>query len=300
MDRSRAPLRAVALTFGLIICAIWATAALGQTQPPVGVYVALGDSYTAGPLIPLPKGNPIDCGRSTRNYPTLVAQAIRPPEFRDVSCGSAQTEHMTEPQTGLPLGGTNPPQFNALDPGVDLVTLGIGGNDMGFGGIVNTCVELGLQSLGRGHPCTDHFNAGGVDEIARRLEQEVAPALAAVIDGIRQRSPNARLVVVGYPDPVPQDPGCFPVVPIARGDLPYLHQVARNLSATVEEQALEDGAEFVDLLPGSIGHDICQLPPAKWYEGIVPTSLAYPAHPNELGMKFAAREVLATIAAGGN
>ena len=202
-------MRAFALSLVLIAAAVWATAALGHGQTPVGVYVALGDSYTAGPLIPNPKGTPIDCGRSDRNYPTLVATTIRPAEFRDVSCGSAQTEHMTEPQTGLPLGGTNPPQFNALDPGVDLVTLGIGGNDMGFGGIVNTCVELGIQSLGQGRPCTDHFNAGGIDEVARRLEEEVAPALAAVIDGIHERSPDARLVVVGYPDPVPQHPGCF-------------------------------------------------------------------------------------------
>ena len=34
--------------------------------------------------------------------------------FLDVSCGWAETKHMTSPQTGLPLGGTNPPQFNAL------------------------------------------------------------------------------------------------------------------------------------------------------------------------------------------
>ena len=184
--------------------------------------------------------------------------------FRDVSCGSAQTKDMTAPQTGLPLGGTNPPQFNALDRNVDLVTLGIGGNDMGFGDIVTTCAELGIQSLGQGHPCTDRYNAGGVDTIAQRLDEQVAPALAAVIAGIHERSPKARLVVVGDPDPVPQQPGCYPVVPIAPGDLPYLHTVACNLSATVREQALAGGAEFVDLLPGSIGHDICQLPLTKW------------------------------------
>ena len=166
---------------------------------------------------------------------------------------------MTAPQTGLPLGRTNPPQFNALDRNVDLVTLGIGGNDMGFGDIVTTCAELGVKSLNQGHLCTDRYDAGGVDTIAQRLDEEVAPAIAQVIAGIHERSPNARLVVVGYPDPVPQQPGCYPVVPIASGDLPYLHTVARNLSATVREQALAGGAEFVDLLPGSIGHDICQL-----------------------------------------
>ncbi|MFL5870392.1 MAG: SGNH/GDSL hydrolase family protein [Solirubrobacterales bacterium] len=280
----------------LAIAGLLALAAPAGAASQVGVYVALGDSYTAGPLVPNPTGDPIDCGRSDHNYPSLVATAIRPAEFRDVSCGSAQTKDMTAPQTGLPLGGTNPPQFNALDSSVDLVTLGIGGNDMGFGGIVETCAELGIQSSGQGHPCSDHYHAGGVDEIAQRLDEKVGPAITRVIDGIHERAPNARLVVVGYPDPVPQPPGCYPVVPIAAGDLPYLHLVAHNLSATVVDRARAGGAEFVDLLDGSAGHDICQLPPKKWYEGIVPTSPAYPAHPNALGMEFAARQVLATLA----
>src|SRR3954465_15193419 len=95
----------------------------------VGTYVALGDSYPSAPLIPNQHGEPIDCGRSDHNYPSLVAAALKPKVFTDVSCGSAQTKDMTAPQTGLPAGGTNPPQFNALGPSVDLVTVGIGGND---------------------------------------------------------------------------------------------------------------------------------------------------------------------------
>ncbi|MGH2953393.1 MAG: SGNH/GDSL hydrolase family protein [Solirubrobacterales bacterium] len=279
----------------LAACAPAATAVAG-TSGDGATYAALGDSYTTGPLIPNPKGEPIDCGRSDHNYPTLVANEIAPDEFRDVSCGSAQTEHMAEPQDGLPLGGTNPPQFGALTPGVDLVTVGIGGNDMGFGGIVETCVTLAIQSAGQGSPCTDHYNQGGVDQIAERLETEVAPRVADVIDGIQERSPDARLVVVGFPDPVPQQPGCFPVVPIAPGDLPYLHRVAANLDATERLVAAEGGAEYVELLTGSMGHDICQLPGTKWYEGIVPTAPAFPAHPNALGMEFAAREVLKVLA----
>src|SRR5258708_24306794 len=97
-----------------------------------GVYVALGDSYTSAPVIPNQHGDPIDCGRSDHNYPSLVAEALGAATFVDVSCGSAETKHMTEPQTGLPLGGTNPPQFNALRPDATLVTVGIGGNDAGL------------------------------------------------------------------------------------------------------------------------------------------------------------------------
>jgi hypothetical protein len=273
------------------LSAVAATAATAK----VGTYVALGDSYTAGPLIPNPKGEPIDCGRSDHNYPTLVANEISPRRFIDVSCGSATTRHMRKPQTGLPLGGTNPPQFDALTRRVGLVTLGIGGNDMGFGEIVETCAELGIKSAGQGQPCTDHYTAGGEDQIAERLREVVSPRLERVIGGIERRSPRARLLVVGYPDPVPQPPGCYPQVPIAPGDLPYLHRVARRLSRTVKVAALESEARYVHLVRGSIGHDICQPPGTRWYEGIVPTSPAYPAHPNELGMRFAARRVLSTL-----
>jgi len=284
---------AIACVAAALLCAL--LPALASAASPSRVYVSLGDSYTAGPLVPRPTGDPIDCGRSTNNYPALVANSIRPSVFRDVSCGSAKTTDMTEPQTGLPLGGTNPPQFNALDRGVGLVTVGIGGNDMGFGGIVGTCVELGLESLGRGQPCTEHFNRGGVDEVARRIRDVVAPRLAKVIQGIQARSPNARVVVVGDPNPVPRKPGCYPAVPIAPGDLPYLEKVARGLHEMKKRVGPANGAEFVDLFSGSIGHDICKLPPVKWYEGVVPTEPAYPAHPNIRGMQFAAREVLGVL-----
>lgn len=281
--------RAVAL---LIACLAAAAAVAAGRADAAGVYVALGDSYTSGPLILNPKGDPIDCGQSDHNYPTLVAQRIAPSVFVDVSCGSAQTRHMTEPQDELPLGGTNPPQFNGLRRDAALVTVGIGGNDMGFGGIVNRCVELGVRSGGRGQPCTDHYTAGGRDQIAERLRVTVAPRLARVIGQIHERAPRARLLVVGYPDPLPVPPGCYPVLPLAPGDLPYLHAVARRLHETVRDAAVGGGAEYVELFAGSAGHDICQLPGTKWYEGVVPTAPAYPAHPNALGMEFAAREVL--------
>ena len=56
-----------------------------------GIYVALGDSYTSAPLVPNQHGEPIDCGRSDHNYPSLVAEALKVSTFVDVSCGSAET-----------------------------------------------------------------------------------------------------------------------------------------------------------------------------------------------------------------
>ncbi|MFE4416474.1 hypothetical protein [Streptomyces sp. NPDC056821] len=44
--------------------------------PPKGPYVAIGDSYTAGPKIPGQSGSPAGCDRSDRNYPSLVAREL--------------------------------------------------------------------------------------------------------------------------------------------------------------------------------------------------------------------------------
>ena len=87
------------------------------TPPVVTRYVALGDSYTAGPLIPVTQvAN--GCFRSTNNYPSLVARALAVPTFVDVSCSGAQTKDMTTGQ----LPGVAP-QFDALTPDTDLVSV---------------------------------------------------------------------------------------------------------------------------------------------------------------------------------
>jgi hypothetical protein len=50
-------------------------------------------------------------------------------------------------------------------------------------------------------------------------------------------------------------------------------------------QASNHGAVFVDAYASSLGHDACQPPEVKWVEGTTLTSLAYPMHPNALGMQ---------------
>src|SRR5215472_6752223 len=103
-------------------------------------YTSLGDSYTAGPLIPDLTGSPAGCARSTSNFPSRVAAAIHAASFTDVSCQGADTTNMTKPES-VPLG-TNPPQDNGLSSSTTLVTLQIGGNDINFINIVINCTTL--------------------------------------------------------------------------------------------------------------------------------------------------------------
>src|SRR4051794_17604079 len=105
-------------------------------------YVALGDSYTSGPFIPAQRLDPLGCGRSTANYPSVVAAALHVGAFTDVSCAGADTTDLARPQQ-VPLNGTNAPQLDALRLDTDLVTVGIGGNDFDlFDRLVTTCPGL--------------------------------------------------------------------------------------------------------------------------------------------------------------
>ena len=281
MRRSPARWVAPVLLAAVIPLATAGVAAAEPEQAPVQRYVALGDSYAAGPLVPIPTGQPAGCLRSNRNYPSVVAETLGISEFRDVSCSAATTENITGPQD-VPLG-TNPPQLDALAADTELVTISIGGNDIGFGDIVTECAQRSpLQPTGSA--CRDHYTAGGTDELAERID-EAAPDVAGVLAAIDSRAPNARVLLVGYPAILPDEgPGCFPLVPFSPGDVAYLRGVEKDLNAMLAAQAAGTGMEFVDTYTPSIGHDACQLPGTKWVEGLVPTAPAAPVHPNALGM----------------
>ncbi|MBW3608734.1 MAG: SGNH/GDSL hydrolase family protein [Actinobacteria bacterium] len=278
------------------LAATLATAALaagGAQAADRGPYVALGDSYTAAPLVPFQYGTPIGCGRSNRNYPSIVKAAIGVTVFRDESCSSATTEHMTEPQS-VP-GGTHAPQFDALSSDVRLVTIGIGGNDVGLVGAAVECVQLGLLAP-TGTACRSNFaKPDGGDRLVDQIAAS-APKIAATLQGIHERAPQARVLIVGYPAVAPTDGrSCYPMVPLSADDLAYLDGMLRRTNAMIAEQAARNDAEYVDTYGESVGHDVCTLPPTRWFEGVVPTMPAYPVHPNALGEAGMARSVLRVL-----
>jgi lysophospholipase L1-like esterase len=243
--------------------------------------------------VPFPTGNPIGCGRSTNNYPSDVARVIAPNPFTDVSCGSATTDDMTQSQS-VPGGGTNPPQFNALSSADVLVTVGIGGNDAGLIGVAEECGQLDAFSP-TGTACKDHYTASGSDPNVAAI-QATGPKVAAVLQGIHQRAPSARVLIVGYPDGLPVDgSSCWPLVPLSPGDVAYFNSLEEMLNSVIAQQAAANGATYVDTFTSSIGHDACKPPGVAWVNGIVPNSVAYPLHPNQAGEQNMANQVLAAL-----
>jgi lysophospholipase L1-like esterase len=260
----------------------------GRPQPAVH-YVALGDSYTSGPLIPTQVD--ANCARSDSNYPSLVNRADAFASFTDVSCSGATTAEMWKPQ------GTNGPQLDAVHRDATLVTVQIGGNDVGFGPIIATCAGLSVTDL-TGSPCKAHYGASGVDQLTVAVLR-TAPKIARVLRAVHSRAPHAEVVVVGYPDLLPDDGvGCFPSVPFAAGDFPYLRDVEKKLNVMLRVEALLNHARYVDTYRPTVGHDMCKAPADRWIEPLSPASPAAPAHPNAKGERSMAGAVLETVGSG--
>ena len=269
-----------------------AVAGAGAAQAAIGPYVSLGDSYTAAPLVPNPTGNPILCGRSTNNYPSDVTRALSPSSFTDASCSSATTVDMTQSQSLEGGLQTAPPQFNALKANDALVTVGIGGNDAGLISVAEECAKLDIIRP-TGTACKNHYASSSGDPNVAAINA-TGPKVAAVIQGIHARAPQSEVMVVGYPDGLPTNgSSCWPLVPISGGDITYFDGLETSLNAVLKSAALANNAKYVDTFTSSVGHDACKASGTAWVNGIIPTSAAFPLHPNKAGEQNMANQVLA-------
>ncbi|GAA1973054.1 SGNH/GDSL hydrolase family protein [Amycolatopsis minnesotensis] len=256
--------------------------------PARQVYVAMGDSFAAGALV-LPQSDLFTCARSAVDYAQLLSKKIKPAATRDVTCSSATTEDFGKPQPGN-VFGTAKPQYDALSRDTTLVTVQIGGNDIGLVGLATSCVNL-LPQTGiidaplLGKSCKATSTEGGVDRYARRIDA-FAPTYGTVIEQIRHRAPKARILMVGYPTGI-QPGGCWPFVPVLPQDADYVQGNIDRLNTRMAEQAARHGATYVDIRTPSIGHDACQGIGTKWIEGVLPTVIdngIAPLHPNAAGL----------------
>lgn len=248
---------------------------------PVGRYVALGDSFTAGPLIPYVEATPARCLRSSANYPAVLGRWLAARRVVDASCSGADTRDLVE-------------QRSALTTGTDLVTVGMGGNDFDiFGTLANRCTAVAADDL-LGSPCRAEFtSAAGRDEMVARARR-VAGRLAAGLRGIARLAPNAVVAVVGYPRIVPAAGTCA-ALPFARADYRWTDRVQRALNGALRRAAAGSQALYVDTYTRSLRHNVCAGTDA-WVNGrttLAARALAF--HPFAAGMRATAAAALSSL-----
>ncbi|MGY1616732.1 SGNH/GDSL hydrolase family protein [Geodermatophilus sp. SYSU D00691] len=231
---------AVALALAATVAA--SPGASAAAAPPID-YVALGDSSASGQGTGLYDLGGSPCWRSGAAYGPLWAQRHAARSFALLACSGATT---------LDVLATQVPQ---IPRDTDLVTLTIGGNDVGFWPIMQTCT-LAVDD----QACLAAIGQGTV------IATTVLPVrLSALLVAVHRAAPHARVLVLGYPRLFELGPCPAPVPNETR-------RTALNAGADLLDQVIGTvtrafGDTFVDVRDRFTGHGICAPAGQDWING---------------------------------
>ncbi|MFJ9695678.1 SGNH/GDSL hydrolase family protein [Kitasatospora sp. NPDC101183] len=293
---------ATALAAGLLSPTGAQAAAKPTPRPATLRWAALGDSYTAGVIEATGDLTaPVDgCARTTLSYPEVLRRDLGSlVDLRNVSCSGATSLNVyaTAQNPGgrpLPPLGTDPgapyppvpPQIDAVPTDANVVTVGVGGNDLGFGGILKDCIELGAAALGQGTPCRDKYDASLSDRF-----HQLSGDYGNMLNSLHSKAQFARVITVGYPHLMPEDVSLcrygdpLQFATFTPGDLDWARTaVLEPLNGVVAAQTARHHDTFVDLYPASAGHSVCDAD--HWLDGVLTSVLPLKyavVHPNATG-----------------
>ena len=145
------------------------------------VYVSLGSSLASGYGI---ANQSTSCGRSDKSYGPLVA-AKNGLQLVDVSCGAAAVPNVLDQAQGA-----NPPQIDAVTADTKLITIGLGGNDIGYNGTALACGDPATVCTAPATLAADEASLPG--------------KLDAMLTAVKAKAPSATIVVVTYPREFPK------------------------------------------------------------------------------------------------
>jgi lysophospholipase L1-like esterase len=250
--RSRVPLVAAGLAavLALLIGTASSAAAAGAN------YVALGDSYASGVGSGSYTSASGSCLRSTKAYPQLWTNTHAPASFVFAACSGAKTTDVTANQ------------LSALNAGTSLVSITIGGNDVGFAHVMEDCVIYGTTT------CVNEVNAA--ENTARN---QLPGWLNTVYNAIRSHAPNARVVVVDYPRFYHDLWYCVGLSSTSRNKI---NEGADVLDGVIQTAAASHGFSFADVRSRfAAGHEICDSD--SWLHSVDWSNIVQSYHPTASG-----------------
>lgn len=270
---------AAAQTPSLAERAEWAVNAEGGrvSQAPVTEavdYVALGDSYSSGVGTGVYDAASGACQRSPLSYPPLWVAEHHPASFTFVACAGATTADVRANQ------------ISALRPITDLVTITIGGNDAGFGPVLQTCTVAK----------SDRTCLAAVDAAEAFERTVLRDRLARTYAAIRAAAPRAHVVVLGYPRLFELTPSCAdPLAPnLTRRS--KLNEGADVLDSVIRSASQQHAFGFTDVRDRFAGHGVCSANP--WINGPSMPASVGPYHPNQTGYRDGYLDALDAITTG--
>lgn len=257
---ARATWSAVSALTLLVPSAVVALPATAAPPAPV-VYDALGDSYGSGFGVPPYE----ECDRSAAAYAQQIDGRMRIDLDDFAACAGATTDSLRTNQLGV------------LDEETDLVTVSIGGNDIGWGTVVAFCV------LGEDEHCASTLAA------TTSTIRDVLPVLLRdTYSQIAAAAPHAHVVVTGYPRLFsPKYGDYFNASPTEQQ---AMNEGADLLNAVTAEVAGEYGFQFVDVTKRFVNHGVNA--PEPWVLGLTDPGLF---HPNQSGYRAYAAAITSSL-----
>jgi lysophospholipase L1-like esterase len=230
-------------------------------------YAALGDSYSSGDGAGSTSGS---CGQSPNAFPALWAKANSPASFTFAACSGATTSDVISSQ------------LSSLSASTTLVSITIGGNDVGFSSIMETCVLKSTSS------CESAVSTG---------EQYVNGTLLGLLNttlaDIRSHAPNAKIVVLDYPDFY--DLSAKVCIGLSGADHQALDNGINDLDGVIQAAAADNGDTFADVRSQFSGHELCDG--AGWLNSVDLLNIDSSYHPTATGQQDGYLPVFTTAAA---
>lgn len=252
-------MRILKLLFATILAFVAIAMVAPGAQAADGKYVALGDSYTVA-VGTNTYDNPDDaCRRGPTAYPRLWAAAHPNVGFVEASCSGATTADIINSQV------------NELTADTTLVTLQVGGNDVGFVDVLKNCILT-----------TDDADClAGVDAAKQAATSSLSPALSQTYAAVRAKAPSAKVIVVGYPRLYTIGGNCG-ILGLSDAERTALNSAADTLADVMSARAQEAGFTFLDARPVFDPHTLCSGG-SEWVTSLEWSKINESYHPNVEG-----------------
>jgi lysophospholipase L1-like esterase len=219
-------------------------------------YAALGDSYSAG--VGTGSAESGACDQSPESYAALWKSAHDVTSFDFAACTGATTTDVLDNQ----LGG--------LSASTNLVTITVGGDDAGFSSVMETCDEDFWTD-------TDCLNA--VSSAESFVRTTLPGRLDTLFAKIKSDAPNARVIVLGYPEFYEVPGSCS--VGLDNTERSAIDGGADLLDTTSQTAAAQYGFTFDDVRSAFAGHEICSSD--SWLNSVVVFDIHDSYHPTQDG-----------------
>ncbi len=237
----------------------------GDSQSSVD-YMALGDSFTSGEgaydYFAETDTDENMCHLSRSSYPYLIGQQLELNSYNSVACSGAKIENINQyvQKENIP----SPNSMGDLLPGYkrqlqyvkkyqpNVITVSVGGNDIGFGKSIIECVGYGVL------PSTCYRYYEDRLEVLRLINKQFDRLVETFIQLKSGAKSGTKIYALGYPEEVKNNGNCAINVRLDNEEIEFSNLLIGYLNSVIERSATKAGVRYVDVSQAFSGHRLCE------------------------------------------